>query len=318
MKNLLLTLTTLLLTTSIFAGNRRVDTLTLLENSAEFSTLLTAIKVAGLEEAIEDSRRLTILAPTDEAFSKLPEGTLDTLIQNPEALKDILLYHVADRKLTERRVISNNGVPTLLGKFVTLSVRDGSAYLNEAQILETNIRTRNAIIHKIDSVLVPTEETANNEIETAQNVDLERYQGLWYEITKFPNRFERGCFDVTAEYSLRRDGRVNVFNTCVREDKGPRTGKGIARIVNRETNATLGVSFAPIFKYFGLFTGDYNILALDQDYQYVLVGSQNREFLWILSRVKDLDESTILELTNIARLQGYDISRLERTPTLEN
>lgn len=158
-------------------------------------------------------------------------------------------------------------------------------------------------------------------LTTVDFVEIERYLGKWYELERFPNSFEKGCGNVTADYSLRRNGSIDVKNTCFKKKRNgkikKKVGKGIAFVENEETNATLNVSFVPIFRYFGWFPGDYNILALGDgdNYDYALVGSQDRKYLWILSRTKTLPEEVLIELKNIATDNGFDVSKLIKTPS---
>lgn len=141
---------------------------------------------------------------------------------------------------------------------------------------------------------------------TVERVDLDRYAGTWYEIASFPTRFQRGCTATTASYGLRDDGRVSVRNRCVRD--GEESGiEGVAWPVDA-SNARLKVRF------FWPFTGDYWVLALDPDYRWALVGHPDREHLWILSRTPRIDDALYQELVAKARAQGFDVSRLARTP----
>lgn len=141
-------------------------------------------------------------------------------------------------------------------------------------------------------------------------VNVKRYMGLWYEIARLPARFERGCQAVTAEYHLRPDGQVTVRNSC-RQDSlhGPlETATGVARVVDRTTNAKLKVSF------FRPFSGDYWILALDADYRYALVGEPSRENLWILCRTPHLERNLRDQLVAKARELGFPVEKLIFTP----
>ncbi len=144
-------------------------------------------------------------------------------------------------------------------------------------------------------------------LPVVDSVDLSRYAGRWYEIARYPNGFERGCAGVTADYTLRDDGRVRVVNTCFEGSlDGPmRTISGTARAVD-DTGAKLKVTF------FWPFEGDYWILELDEEYEYALVGEPSRTFLWILSRTPTLDEAVYDELTAKLPALGYDADRLER------
>jgi apolipoprotein D and lipocalin family protein len=149
-------------------------------------------------------------------------------------------------------------------------------------------------------------------LDTVPHVDLQRYSGQWFEIAHLPASFQRGCFASTAVYTPLSNGKVRVINTC--RDKSfsgdERRVEGTARVADPRTNAKLKVTF------FWPFEGDYWILALgDQpDYGYALVGTPDREYLWILSRVSPMDAGTYERLVAIARKLGFDVSRLERTP----
>lgn len=136
--------------------------------------------------------------------------------------------------------------------------------------------------------------------------DLNRYLGKWYEIARFDHRFERDLVGVTAEYSLLPDGKVRVVNSGY---KGSLDGEykaieGKAKIPDPLNPAHLKVSF------FLWFYSDYNIMELDKEYQYALVGSNNNKYLWILSRTPQLPNDTLNRLLDEATRRGYDVSKL--------
>jgi len=143
---------------------------------------------------------------------------------------------------------------------------------------------------------------------TVDSLDLEKYAGKWYEIASFPNWFERNCFCTTAEYAL-MEGFVKVTNSC---RKGSPEGKlavatGKARPVPSSNNSQLKVQFQWPFK------GDYWVIALDEGYQYAMVGHPKKKYLWILSRTPGLDNEAYQNLLRIAEDKGYDVNRLQRT-----
>ena len=150
-------------------------------------------------------------------------------------------------------------------------------------------------------------------LSLVDQVDLERYQGRWYEIARLPNRFQRQCdSDVTADYRLRDDGRIDVINRCRREDDSQVEASGVARRADPEgPEAALEVRFAPRWLSLMPFVwGDYRIMALGADYEYALVGSENRRYLWILARSPDLPEALLEHLLETAREQGFDTDGL--------
>jgi lipocalin len=136
---------------------------------------------------------------------------------------------------------------------------------------------------------------------TVQTVDLNRYLGSWYEIAKFDHTFERGLEYAMAHYTLRSDGKIDVLNTGIKDGRA-KDAKGIAKTTNLP--GLLRVSF------FGPFFGDYRIMMLDENYQYVLVGGSTNKFLWILSRTPQLEDATKSLILAEADRRGYDTSKL--------
>lgn len=151
--------------------------------------------------------------------------------------------------------------------------------------------------------------SGNPPLPTVPYVDLQRYMGSWYEIARFEHTFQKGCIGSSATYSLLPDGDVEVINRCTDERDGSRReAKGRAWVVDPASNARLKVSF------FWPFRGDYWIIDLGSQYDYVAVGAPNRDYLWILARQPALDAAVyggILE--RMARL-GFDVNRLVQRP----
>jgi apolipoprotein D and lipocalin family protein len=146
-------------------------------------------------------------------------------------------------------------------------------------------------------------------LETVKLVDLTRYVGRWYEIARYPHRFEEGCSSVSADYTLQENGTIKVLNQCVLEDQGGKVKQahGTAKVVDSATNAKLKVSF------FWPFYGDYWVLHLDPDYQYAIIGAPSRKYLWILARKPHLSPSTLQKLLKKLKGFGYDPDRLIMT-----
>lgn len=145
-----------------------------------------------------------------------------------------------------------------------------------------------------------------NEPMTVNKVDLKRYIGVWYEIARMPNRFQKQCVrNTTATYSLNDDGTIKVINRCIKDDGSEDKVTGKARIVDKNSNAKLEVSFVSIFG-FHLFWGDYWIIGLDEDYQFAVVGTPSREYGWILCREKTMPENMFDEAKQILVKQGYN------------
>jgi apolipoprotein D and lipocalin family protein len=148
---------------------------------------------------------------------------------------------------------------------------------------------------------------------TVDSVDLSKYIGVWYEIAKIPNSFQRSCkSNTTATYTLREDGKLDVINRCTEKDGSINEAKGIAKIVDNKTNSRLKVSFVRIFGI-SLFWGDYWIIGLAKDYKYAIIGSPNRKYGWILSRTPKLSQEDLNDIFRILRRQGYNPKDFEMT-----
>jgi uncharacterized surface protein with fasciclin (FAS1) repeats len=123
-----------------------------------FTTLVAALDAAGLVETLSGEGQFTVFAPVDDAFAALPEGTVESLLEDPEgALTDVLLYHVVDGAVKAEDVVGLNSAPTLQGQEIAISVHgDGQVFLNETvQVIITDIVASNGVIHVIDAVLLP-------------------------------------------------------------------------------------------------------------------------------------------------------------------
>jgi apolipoprotein D and lipocalin family protein len=141
-------------------------------------------------------------------------------------------------------------------------------------------------------------------------VDLKQYIGEWYEISRYPNSFQKGCVGSQATYKLREDGNIDVVNRCYGGSFSGklREAKGKAWVVDSSTNAKLKVSF------FWPFSGDYWIIELGKNYEYAVIGHPKRKYLWILSRNRTMD-SIVYDgiLHRLKTVHNYDTSRLINT-----
>jgi apolipoprotein D and lipocalin family protein len=156
-------------------------------------------------------------------------------------------------------------------------------------------------------------QSATAPLTTVPSVDVARYMGTWYEIAKYPNWFQKKCASSTqATYSLLTNGQVQVLNRC-KTDKGEWSeALGAARQVGGPTSAQLKVRFAPEWlSFIPMVWGDYWIIDLDPQYQWVLVSEPQREYLWILSRAPQMPAATLQQLQNKLVALGFDLKRLE-------
>ncbi len=147
--------------------------------------------------------------------------------------------------------------------------------------------------------------TIPKNVQAVTPFNKDRYLGKWYEIARFDFRFERGLNNTTAEYSLRKDGKIRVINRGFNyEKKEWKQAEGKAKFVGEENIAMLKVSF------FGPFYSGYNVIALDEDYKYSLVAGANLKYLWILSREKTIPDNIKAKYLKIAEDYGFKIENL--------
>jgi apolipoprotein D and lipocalin family protein len=143
-------------------------------------------------------------------------------------------------------------------------------------------------------------------VTVIEGFDLNRYLGTWYEIARLDHSFERGLSHVTAQYTLREDGQIDVVNRGYDDAKGTwQSARAVAKAASSPSVASLKVSF------FRPFWADYHIIALDKDnYQYAMVTSSTRGYLWILARTSTLDDAVLADLLAKAAAWGYDTEKL--------
>ena len=159
MKKLFLCLAVFSLSVAQLTAAENAPTKNIVETAVaagSFNTLAAALKAGGLIEALSSEGPFTVFAPTDEAFAKLPEGTLDDLLkpENKDKLVAILKYHVVSGAVPASKVVKLKKAKTLGGEIV--QIKSGKAvYVNKSKVVKTDIRTSNGIIHVIDTVLIP-------------------------------------------------------------------------------------------------------------------------------------------------------------------
>jgi len=143
-------------------------------------------------------------------------------------------------------------------------------------------------------------------LEVVPHVELEKYLGKWYEIAHLPAKFQEGCNETTATYTLSKDGNISVLNQATKNGK-IKQAKGKAKVVDKNTNAKLKVTF------FWPFYGDYWIIKLGNNYDYSVVGTPNRKYLWILSRTPQMNDNLYSQIIEYVKSKGFEVNKLIKT-----
>ena len=147
---------------------------------------------------------------------------------------------------------------------------------------------------------------SSQSLPTVEKVDISKYAGKWYEIARLPNRFEKNLECISATYTPKDKGKIEVLNKgyLIGKENEFKEVKGTAWVPDPNYQGRLKVRF------FWPFSGDYYIISLDENYQYALVGDPSRKYLWILSKSKVLDETIYSELLTVAKENGFAVEEL--------
>ena len=158
--------------------------------------------------------------------------------------------------------------------------------------------------------------TKETPVRTVPSVDLNKYSGTWYEIAKYPNKFQKDCVgNTTATYTLKGEGKIEVLNRCLEKDGTTKAAKAAGKVNDKQTNAKLKVRFAPGFTSFLPFVwADYWVIDLASDYSYAVVGTPDREYFWILSRTPEMKDSVYQDILRRAEKQGFVPGKVVKTP----
>lgn len=187
------------------------------------------------------------------------------------------------------------------------------------ELLSRQLRIGPALVLALSALAplaVPAQTTAAPlQLQTIERLDVARYLGSWYEIAKYPNRFQRQCVaDTQALYRQRDDGQLDVVNRC-RQANGEMTeAVGRARQIGAADSPKLEVRFAPAWlSWLPMVWGNYWVIDLDPAYQLVAVSEPKREYLWILSRTPAVNAAAYQALLGRLQQKGFDLSKLEKS-----
>ena len=166
------------------------------------------------------------------------------------------------------------------------------------------------------SVMATLIASAHTPVRAIATLDVPRYMGQWYEIAKYPNRFQKKCVaNTVAQYTLLVSGRVRVTNRCRMANGEMDEAIGMAKLVGAKNSPKLKVRFAPEWlSFLDAVWGDYWVLDIDPAYQLVAVGEPSREYLWVLSRTPTVPAPEYQALLRRLEAQGFDVKKLESTP----
>lgn len=166
------------------------------------------------------------------------------------------------------------------------------------------------------SALAVNAQQKKSPLSTVPGVDLKRYAGKWFEIARYPNKFQEKCVgNTTATYTIKENNKLEVLNECLKKDGIADSAKGEAKIVDTQTNAKFEVRFAPSFlSALPQVWGDYWIIDLDENYTYAVVGDPKRKYLWILSRTAEMKDTTYQNILRRVEKMGFSPGKLNKTP----
>ena len=166
------------------------------------------------------------------------------------------------------------------------------------------------------SANVSAQSKNQNPLETVAAVDLKRYGGKWFEIARYPNKFQKQCVgNTTATYNFQANGEIEVLNQCVKKDGTTIDARGKGRLADNANNAKLQVRFAPgILSFLPNVWGDYWIIDLDDQYNYAAIGDPKREYFWILSRQPEISDAVYQNILRRVEAKGFNPGKVVKTP----
>lgn len=153
-------------------------------------------------------------------------------------------------------------------------------------------------------------------LEPVKNFDLNKYVGKWFEIAAIPNKFQKACVgNVTATYTAKSSGDLEVVNDCVEKSGKIKSAKGEGKLVDKTGAAKLKVRFAPGFlSFLNAVWGDYWVIDLGPEYDYAVIGEPKRRYLWILSRDPEMSDALYQQILRRVEAKGYNPAMLVKTP----
>lgn len=165
------------------------------------------------------------------------------------------------------------------------------------------------------NILAAAQPSGMQPVRTVPSVDLNRYSGTWYEIARYPNKFQKQCVgNTTANYTVKQNGKLEVLNECPKKDGLIDSARAEGKVADKSSKAKLKVRFAPSFlSVFGFVWADYWIIDLGPDYEYAVVADPKREYLWILSRKAEMKDSLYQDILRRVENQGFDPGKLVKT-----
>ncbi|MEJ7849422.1 MAG: lipocalin family protein [Pyrinomonadaceae bacterium] len=177
-----------------------------------------------------------------------------------------------------------------------------------------NISIFAALLLAVISVSAQSDKPA--ELKTVASVDLKQYSGKWYEIAKYPNKFQKDCVgNTTATYTVKPNGKLDILNQCIKKDGTNSVAKAEAKIDDKSTNAKLKVRFAPgAISFLPFVWANYWIIDLGPNYEYAVIAEPKREYFWILSRKPDMSDAAYQTILRKAETMGFNPGKVEKTP----
>ncbi|PYE40211.1 lipocalin family protein [Psychrobacter fozii] len=278
-----------------------------------------------LKSSVEQSQGLTLSTPiTSESVGgqiKITKDKYEHRDSEQETDSSSDTTHSSYKEIPERIFMNGLIKHTGIALAIIIPLAAFSAYAATPPVNAASMAATNATMDKTTTEMLSIEPSAIihksvNTPTTVDSVDLEKYAGTWYEIGRLPMYFQRKCAgDVTANYAQKADGKgITVTNKCMAEDGSEIVAEGLAKPTD-ETGSKLKVTFLPSWiRWLPVGRADYWVLARDADYKTALVGTPDKDYLWLLARSPNVSQETYSKYRQIAQQQGYDLKEFKLTP----
>lgn len=264
----------------------------------------------GITQPIDKSKAIKSPLDTDSIYSP-SKSHLDALLEPVNEPASVKQPPTVSERVFMNSLIKHTGIALA----IIIPLAAFSAFAGAANVANISVATNKATTATIDiepSLIVHKSATTPT---TVDSVDLQQYAGTWYEIARLPMYFQRNCAsDVTATYTSKTDNSgIIVTNKCKDNDGADIVAEGLAKPAD-ETGSKLKVTFLPSWiRWLPVGRADYWVLARDTDYQTALVGTPDKDYLWLLARTPNISQQTYSKYRQIAQQQGYDLREFTLT-----
>ncbi len=276
----------------------------------DIKTFPEMIRLSGLEDEIENGPRKVIIVPTELAFDD-PEESIATLVQDQEALDNALKYHLVSKVETLEKSFEKGQMKTDAGRIIKLSKNIAGIFMNKEIVVYRNIKVNGHLVHIVDKLLSPEEDTPYNELQPVVLMDKEELPKKdWYLVAEIGDTLQK-CHKQKNTFERDKKGAVKIWKSyCFQEDGKSRKSKSKLLFDENSDNAY----FKAKSGLFGLSTKSYVFIQLGADYHYIVFADLKRKSLQVLSTEPSISKESFETIKFKAKINGFNPEQIKLAP----